>query len=399
MDEVIRVLAKKYGRFSGVNVYLSPLPRINLTVGTTSQALYQYSLTSVDPKTLYDYSRKLVTTMRLDPNFSQVSSDLLNNQPQWKFHILREKASNYNVTAESMEKYLGWAYSDNKISLINGEINQYDVIVETLPKFYKDPTVLSKLYIRSSSNALVPLSEIVKAEEKAGPLTVNHMNGLSTVDISFNPGQNVALGTVLKELKQITKKDLPPQIGAEVIGTAAIYSESFQSLNYLILLSLFVIYIILGILYESFIHPITVMSALPPALFGGLAALFLLQMSLSIYSFIGLILLIGIVLKNGIMMIDFANEAVKKEGKSGYDAIVEACLIRFRPILMTTVSTIFGALPIALGIGGAMAKNRISLGVCIVAGLLISQLLTLLLTPVLYYYFETLQEKFTKRPS
>jgi HAE1 family hydrophobic/amphiphilic exporter-1 len=393
MYRVIDEMTQKYRAFSGINVYLSPVPLINLTVGTTSQALYQYSLSSVDRKTLYDYSQKLTNRMRLDPAFSQVSSDLLNKQPQWNFHILRDKASNYNVTAEAIENFLGWSYSDNKISLINGEINQYDVIVETLPRFYKDPTVLSKLYIRSLNDALVPLSELVEPQETIGPLTVNHMNGLPNVGISFNPGNDVPLGTVLKEIQKLTAADFPPQIQGDVIGTAAIYAASFQSLNFLMILAFFIIYVVLGILYESFIHPITVMSALPPALLGGLFSLFLFRQTLSIYSFIGLILLIGIVLKNGIMMIDFANEAVRKEKKSAYDAIIEACLIRFRPILMTTISTIMGALPIALGIGGAMAYNRISLGICVVGGLIISQLLTLLLTPVLYYYFEVLQEK------
>ena len=175
MNEAIDELTAKYSQFSGINVYLSPLPLIDLTVGTTSQALYQYSLTSIDRKTLYSYSTLLTNRMRLDPSFSQVSSDLLNQQPQWNFQILRDKASNYNVTAQAIEDYLGWAYSDNKISLINGEINQYDVIVETLPRFYKDPSVLSKLYIRSSTNDLVPLSEIVQPTQTIGPLTVNHI--------------------------------------------------------------------------------------------------------------------------------------------------------------------------------------------------------------------------------
>jgi HAE1 family hydrophobic/amphiphilic exporter-1 len=182
-----------------------------------------------------------------------------------------------------------------------------------------------------------------------------------------------------------------------VIGTAAIFKSSFASLNMLLVLAFFVIYVVLGILYESFIHPLTVMSALPPTLFGGLFTLYVLNQTLSIYSFVGLILLMGIVLKNGIMMVDFAIVAVEKEGKSAYDAIIEAALVRFRPIMMTTICALMGSVPIALGIGGAMAQSRISLGLCIVGGLMISQMLTLLLIPVLYYYFETLQEKLKKR--
>ncbi len=368
MNQALDALSKKYSQFPGVNVYLSPLPLINLTVGTTSQALYQYSLTSVDQKTLFDYSHKLTQRMRKNSAFSQVSSDLLASQPQWLFHILRDKAANYNVSVEAIENYLGWAYSDNKISLINGEINQYDVIVETLPRFYRDPNALSQLYIRSSSNALVPLAEVVETKQTAGLLTVNHMNGLPTVNISFNPPSDMPLGETLQQIKQMTKNDCPPQIHGQIIGTAEVYAESFRSLNFLMVLAFFIIYVVLGILYESFIHPITVMSALPPAMLGGLFSLYLFNQTLSIYSFIGLILLIGIVLKNGIMMIDFANSAVKEEKKSAYDAIIEACLIRFRPILMTTVSALMGAVPIAFGLGGAMAQNRISLGICIVGG-------------------------------
>lgn len=393
MSEIVVELSKKYKQFVGTNVYLSPVPLINLTVGTTSQALYQYSMTSIDRKTLFDYATSLTQQMKQAPVFAQVSSDLLNHQPQWEFNILRDKASYYNVSAQAIEDFLGWAYSDNKISLINGEINQYDVIVETLPRFYKDPTVLSSLYIRSTSNALVPLSEIVKAQETIGLLTVNHINGLPAVDISFNPAKGVPLGTVLHELEQLTENKVPPQIHGQLIGTAQIFAQSFESLNFLFILAFFVIYVVLGILYESFIHPLTVMSAIPPTMVGGLLSLHLFHQTLSIYSFVGLILLMGIVLKNGIMMIDFANEAVHKEKKSAYDAIIEACLIRFRPILMTTVSALMGAVPIALGVGGAMAQNRVSLGVCVVGGLIFSQLLTLLLTPVLYYYFEVMQEK------
>lgn len=397
MNDVITELSEKLKHIPGVNTYLSPLPLINLQVGTTAQALYQYSLTSIDRKALYEYAPKLLTKMKSHSAFSQVSSDLRIHQPQWELHILRDKASNYNVNANAIENYFQYAYSDNKISQINAEINQYDVLIETLPQFYRDPTVLSKLYVTSTTGNQVPLSEILQVKETAGPLTVNHINGLTSVGISFNTGENVPLGTSLQTLNQLTKEDMPPKVYGQVIGTADIFKASFASLNFLLILAFFVIYVVLGILYESFIHPLTVMSALPPTLFGGLFTLYVFNQTLSIYSFVGLILLMGIVLKNGIMMVDFAIVAVEQEGKSAYDAIIEASLIRFRPIMMTTVCALMGGVPIALGIGGAMAQTHISLGLCIVGGLIISQMLTLLLTPVLYYYFETLQEKIKAR--
>lgn len=388
---VIKELGAKLKHIPGINVYLSPVPLINLRVGTTAQALYQYSLTSIDRNALYNYAPTLVQKMRGHPSFSQVSSDLRIHQPQWELHILRDKASNYNVTASAIENYFQYAYSDNKISQIDAAINQYDVLIETLPRFYRDPSVLSKLYVSSTSGAQVPLSEVLETKETVGPLTVNHINGLAAVGISFNPGENVPLETSLTALNQLTK-DMPTQVYGQFIGTADVFKASFNSLNFLLLLAFFVIYVVLGILYESFIHPITVMSALPPTLLGGLFSLYIFNQTLSIYSFVGLVLLIGIVLKNGIMMVDFAIVAVEKEGKSAYDAIIEACLIRFRPIMMTTICALMGGVPIALGIGGAMAQTHISLGLCMVGGLIISQLLTLLLTPVLYYYFETLQK-------
>jgi HAE1 family hydrophobic/amphiphilic exporter-1 len=394
MNEVINELSVKLQNYPGINFYLSPLPLINLQVGTTAQALYQYSLTGIDRNQVYDYAQTLLAQMRNNSKFSQVSSDLRIHQPQWDIHIDRDKAYNFNVNAADIENYFSYAYSDNKISQINAAINQYDVLIETLPRFYKDPTVLSKLYINSSDNQYqVPLSELVQVKEDVGPLTINHIDSLPAVGISFNVPDDVPLGTSLQELKKLTDGQIPHGIQGQVIGTAQIFSSSFASLTFLMFLAFFVIYVILGILYESFIHPLTVMSALPPTLLGGLFTLAVFHQTLSVYSFVGLIMLIGIVLKNGIMMVDFANEAVHKEKKSAYDAIIEACLIRFRPIMMTTISALMGAVPIAFGVGGALAQTHISLGLCIVGGLLISQLLTLLLTPVLYYYFEVLQEK------
>ena len=250
-------------------------------MGTTAQALYQYSLTSLDRDMLYKYAPALIGQMKLDPRFTQVSSDLRISQPQWQLRIYRERAYNYNVSAADIETYFTYAYSDNKINLINAEINQYDIIIETLPQFYKDPTVLSKLYVRSSTNSLVPLSELLNVEETVGPLTINHINGQAAVGISFNVPQGETLGSSLQQIQQLTKGKLPIGVKGQIIGTADIFQSSFESLKYLMLLALFVIYIILGILYESFIHPLTVMSALPPALFGGLFTLYIFGQTLS----------------------------------------------------------------------------------------------------------------------
>ena len=397
MTEVISELSQKMRSMPGINFFFSPIPIINLQVGTTAQANYQYSLTSIDQKELYTYAPKLLDKIKRDPHFSQVSSDLRNHQPQWALHILREKAANFNIQAFDVERFLTYAYSDNKISQINGDINQYDVLIETLPQFYRDPTVISQLFIRSNQGNLVPLSEIVTVNETIGPLTVNHVNGLPAVSISFNPAPDVSLGTALQKLEQIAKIERPTQIYGQTIGTAEVFSDSFHTLPLLLILSLFVIYVVLGILYESLIHPLTVMSALPPAVFGGLLTLFAFQESISLYSFVGLILLMGMVLKNGIMMVDFAIDAVEKEKKAPFDAIVEASLIRFRPILMTTLAAMMGAVPVALGIGGAFASSIRPLGLCIIGGLCFSQLLTLLLTPVLFLYFARLKERLENR--
>lgn len=391
INTVIQTLHQELNQLPGVEIFLNPLPLINLQMGTTAQGLYQYSLTSINKEALYNYVPTLITSMKQDPaHFRQVSCDLLNTQPQLQLHIDRDKAYDLNVNANQIEGYFSYAYSDNKLSLIDGEINQYYVIVETLPKYYRNPSVLSQLFVRSSTNDLVPLVEILDIQETVGPLTINHLNGLTSVGISFNLPEGVALGDSLTALQTITHGTLPSGVIGTVQGTADVFKRSFASLNFLLLVALFVIYVVLGILYESFIHPLTVMSALPPALLGGLLTLYLFGETLSIYSFVGLILLIGIVLKNGILMVDFANEAVRVEHKSAYDAIIQACLIRFRPILMTTFSAIMGAVPIAIGSGTATSQSYVSLGLCIVGGLLISQLLTLLLTPVLYYYFELL---------
>lgn len=392
MDAIIQSLMEKTSHVPGINTYLSPVPLISLQIGYAMKALYQYTLTSIDSEELKKAVPLFMHQMQTMPGIVQVSSDLQIQQPQLFISIDRDRASDLKISASQIENLFGYAYSNGKISTINTPINQYQVIVETLPSFYKDPTVLSSLFIKNQDNDMVPLSQIVRAEERIGPLTVSRVNGLAASTISFNL-DNIPLGTAMEHLNKIANEALPPTVSGSDLGATDVFSSSFADLSFLFLITLFTIYVILGILYESFIHPITVMSALPPAVLGGLFTLYLFDEALSLYSFVGLIMLLGIVMKNGIMMVDFANSAIREEKKSAMDAIVSACLVRFRPIMMTTLAALMGAVPIALGIGGASAQARIPLGLVIIGGLIFSQILTLFLTPVMFYYFEVLHEK------
>ncbi len=395
--EAIREFQKVLYPITGVQVFMKPLPLINLDVGTqTAMGNYQYTLQSVGTSDLYEDAEKLIMQMRGNPTFTQVTSDMHITEPQVMINIERDRASDLNITASDIENTFSFAYSGGRVSTINGALNQYNVIVETLPNAYKDPSVLNRLYITSTpppgeAPMQVPLSAITNWKESAGPLTINHLNTLPSVTITFDL-HDVPLSTGLAELDALSEATLAPSIMGNVQGTADVFVATFKSLSFLFIITLFVIYIILGILYENFIHPLTVMSALPLATMGGLLTLIIFGQTLSLYSFVGLIMLLGIVLKNGIMMIDFANEAIN-EGKSITEAITWACHARFRPILMTTFAAMMGAVPIALGIGGLTALSRRSLGLAIVGGLIFSQILTLFVTPVIFIYLETLREK------
>jgi hydrophobic/amphiphilic exporter-1 (mainly G- bacteria), HAE1 family len=396
IQSIINRLSKKLDTIPGINSYLSNIPLINLQVGLFSRAEYQYVLTSVHQELLNKYVPEMTKQMQGVKGLAQVSSDLEITQPQLQIEIQRDRASDLNLSAGGLEQYFSFAYSTNKVSTINTSINQYDVIVETLPKYYKNPSVINQLYLKSTNGNIVPLTEVIDYKEGVGPLTVNHFNGLPSSMISFNLN-DLPLSKAMETIDVIQKDLLPTTISCEVQGTANVFQSSFANLSFLFIVMIFVIYVILGILYESFIHPLTVMSALPPTTFGGFFMLYIIKADLTIYSFVGIIMLIGIVMKNGIMMVDFANQKVKEENKSPHDAIYEACLIRFRPIIMTTISAFMGAVPIAMGIGGASAVSRIPLGIIVVGGLVLSQTLTLFLTPVVYYYLEVLQEKIKQK--
>jgi HAE1 family hydrophobic/amphiphilic exporter-1 len=325
-----------------------------------------------------------------------VTSDLQISNPQVNIEINRDKASALGVTAHQVEDALYTAYSSRQISTIFAPNNQYQVIMELDPRYQLDPNALSLLYIRSSNGSLVPLNAVANMTKGVGPLTVNHLGQITSVTISFNLRPGVSLGQAVDVVRKVAAKTLPSTISTSFQGAAQAFQSSMEGLGLLLIMAILVIYIILGILYESFIHPLTILSGLPSAGFGALLTLLIFHIDLNIYAFVGIIMLIGIVKKNAIMMIDFALDAERKEGKSAPDAIYQGCLIRFRPIMMTTMAALMATLPIALGFG-AGSESRRPLGLAVLGGLLFSQLITLYITPVIYTYLDAFQEKISHR--
>jgi HAE1 family hydrophobic/amphiphilic exporter-1 len=390
-DEVVEELRPKLAGIPGVRVYAQTPPSIRVG-GRLTRAQYQLTLTGPDTEEIYRVVPELEAKLRENPMLVDVSSDLQLKNPQINIDINRDKAASLGVTARQIEEALYTAYGSRQISTIFAPNNQYRVIMELLPEYETDILDLSLLYIRSSNNDLVPLDSLVSMTPGLGPLTVNHSGQVPSVTLSFNLAPGVSLGPATVEVERLARATLPATINATFQGAAQAFQSSMSGLGLLLVLAIVVIYMVLGILYESFIHPFTILSALPLAGLGALATLLIFHVDLSIYAFVGVIMLVGLVKKNGIIMIDFAIEAERVHGKKPADAIYEACVVRFRPIMMTTMSAFFGTLPIALGLG-AGAEARRPLGLAVIGGLVVSQSLTLFITPVIYTYMDSLQTK------
>ncbi len=393
--EIANRLRPKLGAIPGVRAVPTLPPALRLG-GRGSSSSYQVTLQTADTAQLYREGQKFEREVAKLPSVLDINSDIQMRSPRVKIEIDRDKAATYNLDVRMIEQAIYNGYGNNFASTIYAPNNQYRVMLEVTPRYQAFSDMLAKLYLKSGDGRLIPLDAVTKRSEDVGPQTINHSGQLPSVTVSFNLKPGIALGEAVEEITEMAKEKLPSNINLTFAGTAKVFQDSLSNMTMLLIVAILVVYIVLGVLYESFIHPLTILSGLPSAAFGALLTLTIMNVELNLYAFVGLILLIGLVKKNAIMQIDFALQAQRNHGVGAAEAIFEGCVTRFRPIMMTTAAALLGAVPIAIGYG-AGGESRKPLGLVVVGGLFFSQAITLYLTPVVYVYLDKLQGLWTSR--